>query len=261
MLHVSNLTVNYPNEKIPALDSFSLDIEKNGLYLIAGKSGSGKSTFAKTILKLLSKSCTTSGSIVLHGQNFQNLDRNQLIRYVGFLPQFPMDYILNLLVRDEVSFPLENLGYTKKEIELALDEILQKLQISFLKNRLVTEISSGELQKVALATALISKPRILILDEPFARMDSNSELNLINLLRELKKETIIIILEHHLDYILEITDSVILLDQRKTIITGIPGDVLPFLLNDIPEISKITIPNKKNKFFSFSDLILDMETY
>lgn len=261
MLHISNLTINYYNDTIPALENFSFDINQNGIYLIAGTSGSGKSTLGNALLNLLPKKCSINGLIEFDNEKIQNIGRKKLIKTISFLPQFPMDYILNLLVKDEVSFPLENLGYSKSEIPIYLDQILEKLHIQHLKNRIVTEISSGELQKVALATALITKPKILILDEPFARMDSNSEVNLIELLNEIKKDTIIIIFEHHLDYILEISNYVVLLDQGKTIAQGKPDEIVLSLNENTPEYCKISIPKNNNSYTSYSNLISDLQMF
>ncbi len=261
LLHITNLTISYGNETSPALVNFSLQSNDTGIILIAGNSGSGKSTLAKSFLKLLPENCNISGSIEIDEVNILSLDRNQLLRKIGFLPQFPMDYNLNLLVYDEIAFPLENLGYSKREIASSIDSILNKLHIAHLKYKLITELSSGELQKVGLATALISRPSILILDEPFARMDSNSELILIELLKDLKKDSLIIILEHHLDYILEICDTVFLLDKGNTISQGTPQKIISGLNTNKPEISKIIIPPDKQNFISYSNLMVELTNY
>ena len=199
MLHISNLSVFYKSETTPALKDFNLDVDSNGLIIIAGNSGSGKSTLAKSIFNLLPKNSTVLGSISINNQNMTELKQSQLFKLIGFLPQFPADYVLNLLVHDEIAFPLENLGFTKVEINQRITAILKQLKISHLEYRIVTELSSGELQKVALATAMVTRPAILVLDEPFARIDSDSELTLNNIIKELKETTNVIILEHHLD--------------------------------------------------------------
>ena len=261
MLHISNLTITYGTDERPALENFSLKADNNSLIVIAGNSGSGKSTLARSFLHLLPNECKISGAITIDDFNINELDNQELFKKIGFLPQFPMDYILNLLVYDEIAFPLENLGYSKKEIFDKILKILDKLKISHLKHRIITEISAGELQKVALATALITNPSIVILDEPFARMDSNSEIALINYLKELKKNSIIIILEHHLDYILEIADYVFFLNEGKVVFQGIPQNIISKLNENRPEISDLHIPPDKTNYTSYKVLLKDLQDY
>lgn len=261
LLRITDLTVYYANESIPALENFTFETNDKGLIIVAGQSGSGKSTLAKSFLNLLPHNCKISGKIEIDSINILSMNRDLILTKIGFLPQFPMDYILNLLVNDEIAFTLENLGYTKDEIPVLIDETLERLHIAHLKNRLVTEISSGELQKVGLATALISKPKVLILDEPFARMDSNSELSIIELLKELKEETLIIILEHHLDYVLEISDMVFLLDNGKTIAQGTPQEIIHKLNTNKPEISQVHVPGKNLVYINYSDILDDLAEF
>lgn len=258
MIEISNLSIFYNKNKDIILKDIKLIIQKPSIVLIVGKSGSGKSTLAKALLGILQKfeKVSVSGSIKIDGKNINDINRSQFSNYFGFLPQNPMDYVLNLLVRDEISFPLENLGYSKEDINIKISEITQKLNIFHLLDKLVTEISSGELQKVALSTALITKPKILILDEPFARIDLKSTLVLLEILKSLKQEnTYILIFEHHLDYLLEICDRVILLKNGKISIDGDPEQVVNNI-DDLylPEVSKILIPGISKKLFDFEDV-------
>lgn len=261
MLQISNLTIFYKHNDIPSLKDFSLDISKNSLIVISGNSGSGKSTLAKSLINLLPKGTKRTGKLSIDNVDLSNYSPNDVFSSMGFLPQFPMDYNLNLLVYDEVAFPLENLGFSKQEISKKIDKILTKLQIKHLKNKIITELSSGELQKVSLATAIVSEPKILILDEPFARMDPNSEINLIEIIKELKKDSVIIILEHHLDYILEIADWVVILDNGLTVAQGIPKEIIDILGQNKPEISQIIIPTGESRHISFTNTMNDLEKY
>lgn len=263
LLEISNLSVSYLKDNITALRNFNLKITENSLTLISGNSGSGKSTFANCIMNLLpkNKSIDISGTLKIDNLLIKNLKKRNFLQLVGFLPQFPMDYVLNLLIYDEIAFPLENLGYSKNEIEIKVNFILNKLKIMHLKNKIITEISSGELQKVALATALVTEPKILILDEPFARLDSDSELNLINILQSLKKEMIIIVLEHHLDYLLEIVDNIIILDSGNIIYQGNTSQCIEHLKEiDLPEIASINFLNSKKPSIKYLETLENLKT-
>ena len=159
------------------------------------------------------------------------------------------------MVRDEIVFHLENLGSRKEEIKSRLDKVLQSLDIVHLQNRVVTELSSGEIQKVALAKALIINPKILILDEPFARIDSSSALNLIEILKNLKRNLIIIIFEHHLDDLLEIADRLIILENGEIVSDASPENSFHLLTDTLqPDIMKIKIPGKSKVNYKFNSV-------
>lgn len=261
MLLISNLTISYKHNNVPSLKDFSLNLSNNSLIVVSGNSGSGKSTLAKSLINLLPKGVRKTGKIAIDNIDITNLSHNDIFSTIGFLPQFPMDYILNLLVYDEIAFPLENLGFSKQEIDKKINNVMKKLKIQHLKNKIITELSSGELQKVSLATAIVSEPKILILDEPFARMDPNSELNLIEIIRELKNNSLIIILEHHLDYILEIADWLVILDKGLTVAQGVPNEIIENLGQNKPEISQIIIPPIETNYISFTNILIDLKKY
>ena len=261
MLQVSNLTICYNHANEPSLKDFSLNVSTNSLIVISGDSGSGKSTLAKALINLLPKGTKKTGEITINNIGLSSNSPKDLFSTIGFLPQFPMDYNLNLLVYDEIAFPLENLGCTKEEITKKIDIILEKLHIQYLKNKIITELSSGELQKVSLATAMVSEPKIIILDEPFARMDPKSELNLIEIIKELKKSSLIIILEHHLDYILELADWVVILDDGETVAQGNSQEIIEKLGQNKPEISQIIIPPNRSNFSSFEKTLSELKKY
>jgi iron complex transport system ATP-binding protein len=141
-------------------------------------------------------------------------------------------------------------------------EVLNQLEISHLQKRLITELSSGELQRVALATALAPKPPVLILDEPMARIDSKMEINLAKILNDIARHgQSVIIFEHRLDYLLIYADYLILLDSGKIDAQGKPIEIIDKLETvDIPEVSRINWPGLMYRPLSLSqarELLLD----
>ena len=112
--------------------------------------------------------------------------------------------------------------------------------------KIQTELSSGELQRVALATALAPDVPILIFDEPMARIDLKSELLLVDLMQKLMKQgKTIIVFEHRLDYLLDFADKVIVLDEGLVVSQGKPIEVIQHVLAiDPPEVSLLEIPSE-----------------
>lgn len=205
ILKVENLDVYYDNTK--AVDNVSFSIERGDYIAIVGPNGSGKTTLIKAILGLVTKK---RGDII-HSST------------LGYLPQkgttkdplFPADV-----------FEIISMGKKgNKNIKKEVNEISQKIGITSLLNKRINELSGGELQKVLLARALISKAELLILDEPTSALDPNSRTNFYSLIRELnKKDNLsVIIVSHDVHTIGEYVDKILYLD-RKLEFFGLPLD-------------------------------------
>jgi len=257
MLAIDNLSVKYDNNSNFSLRNVNFSVKKGELVVIAGESGSGKSTLAQAILGLIPNfvNAEVTGQIHYNNQVLSNISRRKLIQTFGYVPQYPSDFTTSLLVEEEMAFPLENLRIESDEIKARIEDILQELEILNLKGRLITELSSGELQRVALATTLTLDPPILILDEPMARMDPKTEIRLASLLRKLADQSkMILAFEHHLDYLLPKADRVILLSEGQVTAKGKPKSILKALKDvDLPEISHLRIPQVNSAILSLDE--------
>jgi len=139
---------------------------------------------------------------------------------------------------------------------IRINKVLSELDIKPLQRRVIPELSSGELQRVFLASALAFTPPIIVLDEPIARIDSKTEIKLVDKLRELADQGhLVIAFEHRLDYILKKADRLIVLDKGKIVSDGVPLNLLDDLLEiDPPELSLLELHNSK-KIFSLDDSV------
>ncbi|MHA1466116.1 MAG: ATP-binding cassette domain-containing protein, partial [Candidatus Heimdallarchaeaceae archaeon] len=249
MLHIKDLSVKYQLEKSYALNSINIDAKAGEFIVIAGPSGSGKSTLAKVLMSLIPNfiEADIAGIIEYNDESIFGLDRKKLIELLGYVPQYPSDFTTSLLVEEEIAFVLENLAIEAIEINKKLDSILEMLKIKHLKKRLITELSSGELQRVALAVSIVTEAPLIILDEPIARIDSKSEVMLTEILRDVaNKGHLVIAFEHRLDYILQKADRLIILDEGKIISDGLPEKTVSLLKNiDPPEISTLECSSKE----------------
>ncbi len=259
MLNITNLSVIYQGEHEKALDDVSFSCKKGELVVVAGPSGCGKSTIAKAILGLIPAfiEATIKGKIEINCDNIAEITRKHLLELVGYVPQYPHDFTTSLLVEEEIVFPLENMQVVPDEIHKRLDLVLSQLDITHLKNRLVTELSSGELQRVSLATALAYSPPLLILDEPMARIDSQSETKIALTLKELaNKGHTILAFEHHLDYLLPLADRLIIVENGTIVADSNPRSLVSKLSNiDAPEVSMINFKTGHDSVLSIQEAL------
>jgi energy-coupling factor transport system ATP-binding protein len=206
-LSIENLSFRYHSREENSLTDVNLRLHAGEILLLAGASGSGKTTLMRCINGLIPR--TYHGQIQGHthvfGQPVQTLNMAQLSQQVGTLLQDPERQIVASYVLNEVAFGLENLGLPRAEILQRVDETLQYLKISNLRDRETFLTSGGEKQKVALASVLAMRPRILLLDEPLASLDPASAREALQMFRSLADDGIgILLVEHRVEDVLSI---------------------------------------------------------
>ena len=198
-----------------ALDNVNLDIPEGKLTALLGPSGSGKTTLLRIIAGLES---SDAGRILFGGDDVSDLhvrDRN-----IGFVFQH---YALfkHLTVADNIAFGLESLPRkqrpSKQEIKDRVNKLLEMIQLPDLANRYPTQLSGGQKQRVALARALATKPRILLLDEPFGALDAKVRKDLRRWLRALHDEFHFtsIFVTHDQEEALELSDQVVVMSHGQ----------------------------------------------
>lgn len=247
ILEICDLSIRYLNSSQWALREVNFSIDKEELVVVAGPSGCGKSTLAQSILGLIPAFVEAEilGTIKIKKRCLDELSRRDIIQFLGYVPQYPADFTISLLVEEEIAFSLENLSFSREQIKSRITNVLDQLEISHLRYRLMTELSSGELQRVALATALAPRPPILIFDEPMARIDPKSEIKLAQTLKNLSLNGhLVVAFEHRLDYLLPLADRILLLDDGKMVANGKPRSLLDEIKDvDLPEVSRLTFPS------------------
>jgi zinc transport system ATP-binding protein len=193
-VHIENLSVHYGHT--PAIMGVCLDVS-DGEYLgIIGPNGGGKSTLLKAILGLIPVS---SGNISIYGGNAH---KNRSL--VGYVPQFallnrkfPISLFEVVLTGHLKQGIAPFFRYSSKDNE-SVYTLLEKVGITDLANRQISELSGGEFQKMLIARALATNPRLLLLDEPTASVDAASRDQIYSLLAELNKNMTIILVTHDL---------------------------------------------------------------
>lgn len=208
IITIKNLSVRY--DKITALEHVNLNIFSNDFIGIIGPNGGGKSTLVKAIMGIVEY----SGSI----EYGTTLLRNKK-PHIGYLPQISsFDKAFPISVGEVVMSGLQAeqgiLHSYGKDERRRVDEILDKAQLSDLKKRSIGELSGGQLQRVMLCRAIISNPRLLVLDEPTNFVDNRFENELYTLLQELNKEMAIIMVSHDLGTISSVVRSIVCVNRH-----------------------------------------------
>jgi len=195
MLVLKNITKIYP-PNITALDNVSFEINAGELILLIGKSGAGKTT----ILKILRREEEpTRGQIYFKNKNLMELPRKRLGEIRRKIAAIHQDFkLLNKkTVFENIALPLEILGKSLKEIKNEVYQVAERLKIKSKLNQIAETLSGGEKQKVCLARCLVTKPEILLADEPTGNLDPIATYEIIEILKNLNKEGLSIILATH----------------------------------------------------------------
>ena len=229
-LEIEGLTFRYRARSEPALHEVSLTLARGELLLVAGSSGCGKTTLIRCINGLIPRSYKGElrGRLLLNGQDTSGMPLSRISQIVGTVLQDPERQILGAHVSAEVAFGLENLGLPRQEIRQRVDETLDYLGISHLRDRETFYLSGGEKQKISLAGVLAMRPGILLLDEPLASLDPASAQEALALFRRLADEGVsILLVEHRVEDVLSIhPDRVISMQDGRVTYDGSPAGLM-----------------------------------
>src|SRR5258706_516369 len=167
-LIIENLSFKYRTRPEMAIENISFELSPGELLLIAGSSGCGKTTVARCINGLIPRSYRgeRSGKALLYGKDVADMKIPEMAQMVGTLLQDPERQIVASNVYNEIAFGPENLGLPRDEIVTRVEQVMKRLNITYLRERETFNLSGGEKQKVALAGLLTVKSYILFLGVP-----------------------------------------------------------------------------------------------
>ena len=228
-------------KKVHALKGVSFDLPSTGVVVILGKSGSGKSTLLNILSGLDS---FDSGDIEAFGKNMKDFSRTELDHYrnscVGFVFQ-EYHLIPELSVGDNIALALEL--QDEKSVGGRVKSVLAQVDLVGYENRKIDELSGGQKQRVAIARALIKNPKIIFADEPTGALDSQTGESILQILKEISKEKLVILVTHDREFAERFGDRIIELADGKIIHDTDKAYRLEEKENDI-KISKPRLPIK-----------------
>lgn len=220
----------YPNAEAAALEALSIEVAAGEFVLVCGDSGSGKSTFLRAISGLVPHHFggSASGRAKICGRDLRENSAGELAACCGTLLQDPETQVVMDSVGAEIAFPLENLGWDRPAIAIAVEETAAALGIERLLKRRTDELSGGELQRVALAAALATRPEVLVLDEPTSQLDPVAADELLATLARLNNDrgTTIILADHRLERVLDVADRVVMFERGRVVVDAAPQEFL-----------------------------------
>ena len=214
LIQVQELTKCYGKTK--AVENLNFVVNKNEIVGFLGENGAGKTTTLNMITNYISQS---SGKIIINGKDIccQKPSEKKII---GYLPENPPLYF-DMTVQEYLNFVCE----LKKADKKSLKDIIKKLDLWEIKNKLIKNISKGCKQRVGLAQALIGNPEILILDEPNSGLDPKQRIKMRDLIKSLKQNHTILISSHILSEINEIADRLIIINKGKIVADNTPDQL------------------------------------
>ena len=240
-LFFDDFSCSYPGAESPALDRVSLGIEPGEFVIVAGRSGSGKSSLLKAACGLIPHfhGGTLSGTVSVGGRDTAEHGPGELADLVGYLAQDPETQVISTTVAAEIELPLRFRGDGDAARARAVEEVALALAIPHLLERSVNSLSGGELQRVALAAALVTRPSLILLDEPTSQLDPVAGDELIWLLRRLNEEwgVSVVLAEHRLERCLAAADRVVAMEGGSVGFDGGPEAFLEFALAVEPALA------------------------
>jgi len=230
LIRIDNLNFTYNGVDEPALQNVNLTIEDGEFVLITGPSGGGKSTLCRCFNGLVPHfyGGTIDGRVEVQGMDIMKHPPKELAMKVGMVFQDPENQMVTTDVEREIAFGLENLGFPVNLIARRIEEALDTAGIAGLRFRKHHELSSGEKQKVVIASVLALHPKILVLDEPTSELDPQSAEEVLRLLERLNDELgiTIILIEHRLDRVIHLVDRILVISEGRILANGQPREVM-----------------------------------
>ncbi|MGK2933122.1 MAG: ABC transporter ATP-binding protein [Solirubrobacterales bacterium] len=240
-LALDSLTYTYAGAPEPVLRDVSLRVDAGEFLVLAGRSGTGKTSLLRAACGLIPHfhGGEIEGLAEVAGRGTREFGPGELADVVGYVAQDPETQIISTTVAAELDLPLRFRGDHPAERARAVEEVALALNIPHLLPRTVTTLSGGEMQRVALAVALVTRPPLVLLDEPTSQLDPVAGDELIWLLRRLNEEwgVAVVLAEHRLERCLAAADRVIAMDRGRIAFDGGPREFLEHAIGTDPALA------------------------
>ncbi len=222
LLETENLIKEYRNRRV--VDRVNLQVTSSSVVGLLGPNGAGKTTTFYSIVGFIRP---TNGSVLLDGEDITSLPiHKRASRGITYLSQEPSVF-KKLTVVENVRIVLEPLGLTRNEINNRIDELMDELKIGYLADNKGHALSGGERRRVEIMRALATRPRFILLDEPFAGVDPLSVADLQQIIRSLKeKELGVLISDHNVRETLQVCDFAYIMNNGRILTSGAAADII-----------------------------------
>jgi len=224
MIEIKDLTFTYDTQQSPALENLNLSIQPGEYVAIIGPNGGGKTTLIRQLNALLTP---THGEVWIDGLNTGNVkNRKEIRRLVGMIFQNPDNQIVGMTVEEDVAFGPGNLGLPSGEIRRRVENSLAAVGLAELGKRMPHTLSGGQKQRLALAGLLAMDPKIIVLDEPTAALDTSGQTEVFRQIEHLHQQGMTIIFVTQDMEEAARADRVLVLHQGQLVADDSPAQVL-----------------------------------
>lgn len=221
MISFQNVTYSYQESGEPkSLDSINLEVKDGECILLCGKSGCGKTTITRLLNGMIPNfyEGKLQGNVMVDGKNLFDLPMYEISKRVGSVFQNPRTQFYTVNTTSEIAFGCENLGMEPQEIAERVKQTAKDLQIEYLLNRNIFNLSGGEKQIIAFASIYAMSPQIYVLDEPSSNLDIQAIEKVRKILSLLKQQgKTVIIAEHRTYYLKDLIDRAIYMEDGKVV--------------------------------------------
>lgn len=242
------LTFAYPKTEYPVLSNIDFSVDEGELCLLVGESAVGKSTLIKLLKREIAPNGEQSGDVIVNGT-------------VGYVAQNVEESIVSDKVRSELSFGLTNMGLSGDEIELLVAETASYFNLEDKLDMDISTLSGGEKQIVNLASVMIMKPSILLLDEPTSQLDPISAQRLIQMVVKLHVDfgLTIVISEHNLENLISSVDTVAYIQKNEPIVKNSLDIMIDYLVRNAGRMADVLPMKYRNIDASSINSVADRE--
>ena len=230
MIQISNFTFTYRESAEPVVRDVNLTIPDGAFVGITGAAGSGESTLTYAMNGIIPHCYPGDffGSVVVEGNDTCETALTDISLVVGSVCQDIDSQFVASVVDDEMLYGLENFGVPHDEIEARMVEALEDMGIGDLRDRTIDSLSGGQKQKVAIASILALRPKVLVLDEPTAELDPASSVGVFDLLTRYAREhgTTVVVVEQKIALLSQYADMLVIVDEGRIRFADTPANVL-----------------------------------
>jgi energy-coupling factor transport system ATP-binding protein len=230
MIKFSRVSLIYPHSTTTVIEDLTFEISEGEMVLVMGHTGSGKSSLLRLINGLVPHHTggILGGEIVVDGRSTRTTKPGELAGIVGIVGQNPLATFVTDTVEEEIAFGMESLNFPQDVMRKRVEEALDQVGLAPLRNRTISTLSGGEQQRLAIASALVMHPKVLVLDEPTSALDPVASEEILAILHRLVHDlsVTVVLAEHRLERVIGYVDRILLIEGDGQSSIGEPGEIL-----------------------------------
>ncbi|CAN2205064.1 COG1123 ATPase components of various ABC-type transport systems, contain duplicated ATPase [Candidatus Nanopelagicaceae bacterium] len=243
MITFSRVSLIYPHSTTTVIEDLSFEIAEGEMVLVMGHTGSGKSSLLRLINGLVPHHTggILGGEIIVDGKSTRTTKPGQLAGIVGIVGQNPLDTFVTDTVEEELAFGMESLNFPHDMMRKRVEEALDQVGLTAHRNRTIATLSGGEQQRLAIASALVMHPKVLVLDEPTSALDPIASEEILAILHRLVHDlsVTVVLAEHRLERVIGYVDRILLIEGDGATSIGAPAEILK-KTDLVPPIVRLT---------------------